>query len=166
MVPPASGGSGGTSGGTSGTSKSLHPHDSWPSRLVWRFATTAAGVLACLKRGGVSGGETPKLVGPNIRRMYITSWRPSTSENIFLSPNFVEPVVDARLCCARAPAHRHVAPRRPRSGMFTWQRLRRPKISCIGKRGEGRWWVWSLANSRTSFSEGQKGDRTIGSWFR
>ena len=61
-----------------------------------------------------------------------------------------------RLCCARAPAHRHVAPRRPRSELLTWQRLRCPKGSCIGKRGEGRWWVRSPANSRTSFSKRQK----------
>ena len=83
-------------------------------------------------------------------------WRPSTSAFFFLSRNLVEPVGDARLCCARAPAHRHVAPRRPRSELFTWQRLRCPKGPCIGKRGEGRWWVRSPANSRTSFSEGQK----------
>ena len=88
---------------------------------------------------------------------------PSTSENNFLSPNLlVEPAADARLCCARALAHRHVAPRRPRSELFTWQRLRCPKGSCIGKRGEGRWWVWSPANSRTHFSEGQKDYQTIG----
>ena len=84
------------------------------------------------------------------------SWRPSTSENNFLSRNLAEPVADARLCCARAPAHRHAAPRRPRSELLTWQRLRCPKGSCIGKRGEGRWWVRSPANSRTSFSKRQK----------
>ena len=84
------------------------------------------------------------------------SWRPSTSENNFLSRNLAEPVADAPLCCARAPAHRHVAPRRPGSELFTWRRLRCPKGSCIGKRGEGRWWVRSPANSRTSFSKGQK----------
>ena len=83
-------------------------------------------------------------------------WRPSTSENNFLSRNLAEPVAAARLCCARAPAHRHVAPWRPRSELLTWQRLRCPKGSCIGKRGEGRWWVRSPANSRTSFSKGQK----------
>jgi hypothetical protein len=90
------------------------------------------------------------------------SWRPSTSENNFLSRNLAEPVADAPLCCARAPAHRHVAPRRPRSELFTWRRLRCPKGSCIGKRGEGRWWVRSPANSRTSFSKGQKDYRTMG----
>ena len=90
-------------------------------------------------------------------------WRPSTLENNFLSRNLAEPVADARLCCARAPDHRHVAPRRPRSGLFTWKRLRCPKGPCIGKRGEGRWWVRLPANSRTSFSEGQKDFRTIGS---
>ena len=74
----------------------------------------------------------------------------------FMSRNLAEPVADARLCCARAPAHRHVAPRRPRSELFIWQRLRCPKGPYIGKRGEGRWWVRSPANSRTSFSEGQK----------
>ena len=90
------------------------------------------------------------------------SWRPSTSENNFLSRNLAEPVADAPLCCARAPAHRHVAPRRPRSELLTWQRLRCPKGSCIGKRGEGRWWVRSPANSRTSFSKRQKDYRKIG----
>ena len=94
------------------------------------------------------------------------SWRPSTSENNFLSRNLAEPVADARLCCARAPAHRHAAPRRPRSELLTWQRLRCPKGSCIGKRGEGRWWVRSPANSRTSFSKGQKDYRKIGTDFR
>ena len=34
------------------------------------------------------------------------SWRPSASENNVLSRNLAEPVADARLCCARAPAHR------------------------------------------------------------
>ena len=67
---------------------------------------------------------------------------------------------------ARAPAHRHVAPRRPGSELFTWRRLRCPKGSCIGKRGEGRWWVRSPANSQTSFSKGQKDYRTIGTRFR
>ena len=38
--------------------------------------------------------------------------------NSFLSLNLAEPVADARLCCARAPAHRHVAPRRPRSELL------------------------------------------------
>ena len=90
------------------------------------------------------------------------SWRPSTSENNFLSRNLAEPVADAPLCCARAPAHRHVAPRRPRSEFLTWQRLHCPKGSCIGKRGEGRWWVRSPANSRTSFSKRQKDYRKIG----
>jgi hypothetical protein len=94
------------------------------------------------------------------------SWRPSTSENNFLSRNLAEPVADAPLCCARAPAHRHVAPRRPGSELFTWRRLRCPKGSCIGKRGEGRWWVRSPANSRTSFSEGQKDFRKIDTLFR
>ena len=98
--------------------------------------------------------------------MYNHSWRPSTSENNFLSRNLAEPVADARLCCARAPAHRHVAPRRPGSELFTWRRLRCPKGSCIGKRGEGRWWVRSPANSRTSFSKGQKDYRKIGTGFR
>ena len=70
--------------------------------------------------------------------IYNHSWRPSTLENNFLSRNLAEPVADARLCCARAPAHRHVAPRRPGSELFTWRRLRCPKGSCIGKRGEGR----------------------------
>ena len=59
-------------------------------------------------------------------------------------------------------AHRDATPRRPRSGLFTCQRLRCPKGSYIGKRGEGWWWVRSPANSRTRFSEGQKDDRTIG----
>ena len=45
----------------------------------------------------------------------------------FLPRNLAEPVADARLCCARAPAHRNVAPRRPRSEFFTWQRRRCPK---------------------------------------
>ena len=94
------------------------------------------------------------------------SWRPSTSENNFLSGNLAEPVADARLCCARAPAHRHAAPRRPRSELLTWQRLRCPKGSCIGKRGEGRWWVRSPANSQTSFSKRQKDYRTVGSRLR
>ena len=94
--------------------------------------------------------------------MYNHSWRPSTSENNFLSRNLAEPVADAPLCCARAPAHRHVAPRRPGSELFTWRRLRCPKGSCIGKRGEGRWWVRSPANSRTSFSKRQKDYRKIG----
>ena len=94
------------------------------------------------------------------------SWRPSTSENNFLSRNLAEPVADARLCCARAPAHRHAAPRRPRSELLTWQRLRCPKGSCIGKRGEGRWWVRSPANSRTSFSKRQKDYRKFGTEFR
>ena len=89
-------------------------------------------------------------------------WRPSTTKNNFLSPNLVEPVADVRLCCARAPAQRHVAPQRPRYELFTWQRLRCPKGSCIGKRGEGRWWVRSPANSRTSFSKGQSGYQKIG----
>ena len=31
--------------------------------------------------------------------MYSHSWRPSTSENNFLSRNLAEPVADARLCC-------------------------------------------------------------------
>ena len=35
--------------------------------------------------------------------------------------------------------------------------LRCPKGSCIGKRGEGRWWVRSPANSRTIFFRGTKG---------
>ena len=90
------------------------------------------------------------------------SWRPSTSENNFLSRNLAEPVADAPLCCARAPAHRHAAPRRPRSELLTWQRLRCPKGSCIGKRGEGRWWVRSPANSQTSFLKRQKDYRKIG----
>ena len=94
------------------------------------------------------------------------SWRPSTSENNFLSRNLAEPVADARLCCARAPAHRHAAPRRPRSELLTWQRLRCPKGSCIGKRGEGRWWVRSPANSRTSFSKRQKDYRKFDTLFR
>ena len=103
---------------------------------------------------------------PSYYAMYNHSWRPSSSENNFLSRNLAEPVADARLCCARAPAHRHVAPRRPGSEFFTWRRLRCPKGSCIGKRGEGRWWVRSPANSRTSFSEGQKDYRKIGTRFR
>ena len=41
------------------------------------------------------------------------------TENNFLSRNLAEPVADAPLCCARAPAHRHVAPRRPGSELFT-----------------------------------------------
>ena len=94
------------------------------------------------------------------------SWRPSTSENNFLSRNLAEPVADAPLCCARAPAHRHVAPRRPGSELFTWRRLRCPKGSCIGKRGEGRWWVRSPANSRTSFSKRQKDYRKFDIHFR
>ena len=63
------------------------------------------------------------------------------SENNFLClPTFWGRllIADARLCCAKAPAHRHAAPRRPRSESFTWQRLRCPKGLCIGKRGEGR----------------------------
>ena len=102
------------------------------------------------------------MVGPAMALDVHHSWRPSTSENNFLSRNLAEPVADARLCCARAPAHRHAAPRRPRSELLTWQRLRCPKGSCIGKRGEGRWWVRSPANSRTSFSKRQKDYRTIG----
>ena len=94
------------------------------------------------------------------------SWRPSTSENNFLSRNLAEPVADAPLCCARAPAHRHVAPRRPGSELFTWRRLRCPKGSCIGKRGEGRWWVRPPAHSRTSFSKRQKDYRKFGTDFR
>ena len=95
--------------------------------------------------------------------------RPSTSENNFLSRILAEPAADARPCCARAPAHHlHVAARRPRSELFTftWQRLRCPKGSCIGKRGEGRWWVRLPANSRTSFSEGQKDYRKFGIMLR
>ena len=88
------------------------------------------------------------------------------SENNFLSRNLAEPVADAPLCCARAPAHRHAAPRRPRSEFLTWQRLRCPKGSCIGERGEGRWWVRSPANSRTSFLKRQKDYRKIGTEFR
>ena len=98
-----------------------------------------------------------RMVGLSTTSHVHHSWRPSTSENNFLSRNLAEPVADAPLCCARAPAHRHVAPRRPGSELFTWRRLRCPKGSCIGKRGEGRWWVRSPANSRTSFSKGQKG---------
>ena len=95
-------------------------------------------------------------------------WRPSTSENNFLSPSLMEPVADARLCCARAPAHRHVAPRCPRSELFTWQRLRCPKGSCIGKRGEGRWWVRSPAISRTSFQRDKRIIERLAPeiWFR
>ena len=107
-----------------------------------------------------------KIGGPAMTLDVHHSWRPSTSENNFLSRNLAEPVADARLCCARAPAHRHAAPRRPRSELLTWQRLRCPKGSCIGKRGEGRWWVRSPANSRTSFSKRQKDYRTIGIQFR
>ena len=107
-----------------------------------------------------------KVVGSVMALEERHSWRPSTSEKNFLSRNLAEPVADAPLCCARAPAHRHVAPRRPGSGLFTWRRLRCPKGSCIGKRGEGRWWVRSPANSRTSFSEGQKDYRKIGTRFR
>ena len=94
--------------------------------------------------------------------MYNHSWRPSSSEKNFLPRNLAEPVADARLCCARAPAHRHVAPRRPGPALFTWQRRRCPKGSCIDTRGEGRWWVRSPANSRTRFSERQKSYRKIG----
>ena len=107
-----------------------------------------------------------RMAGPVMTLHVHHFWRPSTPENNFLSPSLVEPVADARLCCARAPAHRHVAPRRPISGLFTWRRLRCPKGSCIGERGEGRWWVRSPANSRTSFSEGQKDYRTIVAQFR
>ena len=103
-----------------------------------------------------------KYDGPAMTLEEHHSWRPSTSENNFLSRNLAEPVADARLCCARAPAHRHAAPRRPRSELLTWQRLRCPKGSCIGKRGEGRWWVRSPANSQTSFSKRQKDYRKIG----
>ena len=125
-------------------------------------------LLCCLLCGACfavrSGNETPEWLGRQWQwRLHVHHfWRPSTSENNFLSPNLAEPIADARLCCARALAHRHVAPRRPRSGLFTWQRLRCPKGPCIGKRGEGRWWVRPPANSRTSFSEGQKDYRTIG----
>ena len=59
------------------------------------------------------------LVGPAMTLHVHHLWRPSTSENNFMSRNLAEPVADARLCCARAPARRHVAPRRPRSELFT-----------------------------------------------
>ena len=80
-----------------------------------------------------------KMVGSAMTLEEHHSWRPSNQKTIFLSRNLAEPVADAPLCCARAPAHRHAAPRRPRSELLTWQRLRCPKGSCIGKRGEGRW---------------------------
>ena len=115
-----------------------------------------------LNPGGWQWWRNARMVGPAMALHVHHFWRPSTSENKFLSPNLVEPVADARLCCARAPAHRHFAQRRPRSELFTWQRLRCPEGSCIGKRGEGRWWVRSPANSRTRFSEGQKEYRKIG----
>ena len=70
--------------------------------------------------GGVSGGETPKWLGRQWRCLDVHhSWRPFTSENNFMSRNLAEPVADARLCYARAPAHRHAAPRCPRSELFT-----------------------------------------------
>ena len=103
-----------------------------------------------------------KYNGPAMTLEEHHSWRPSTSENNFLSRNLAEPVADAPLCCARAPAHRHVAPRRPGPSLFTWQRRRCLKGSCIDTRGEGRWWVRSPANSRTRFSERQKSYRKIG----
>ena len=75
-----------------------------------------------------------KVVGRKATSHVHHLWGPSTSENNFLSRNLAEPVADARLCCTRAPAHCHVARRRPGSELFTWQRLRCPKGSCIGKR--------------------------------
>ena len=119
----------------------------------------------CSRFFGVQWWRNAKIGGSAMTLEEHHSWRPSTSENNFLSRNLAEPVADARLCCARAPAHRHAAPRRPRSELLTWQRLRCPKGSCIGKRGEGRWWVRSPANSRTSFSKGQKDYRKIGTSF-
>ena len=79
-------------------------------------------------RNGSIGGQSIALHKHHL-------WRPSTSENNFLSRNLVEPVADARLCCARASAHRHVAPRRPRSELFTWQRLRCPKARKVRASG-------------------------------
>ena len=80
----------------------------------------------CLIRSKQQWWRNAKIVGPAMALDVHHSWRPSTSENSFLPRNLAKPVADARLCCARAPAHRHVvAPRRrPRSELFTWQRLR------------------------------------------
>ena len=112
--------------------------------------------VAVATANGQQWWRNPRMGEPAMALHVHHLWRPSASENNFLSRNLAEPVANARLCCARAPAHRHVAPRRPRSELFIWQRLRCPKGPYIGKRGEGRWWVRSPANSRTSFSEGQK----------
>ena len=119
-------------------------------------AVLGGGGLTPQCEAAVSGGETPKLLGRQWRWMYITRGDLPLQKTFFLSRNLAEPVADAPLCCARAPAHRHVAPRRPRSELLTWQRLHCPKGSCIGKRGEGRWWVRSPANSRTSFQRDKR----------
>ena len=59
------------------------------------------------------GGANARIGGrpttPHVHHL----WRPSTSENNSMSRNHAEPVAGAWLCCARAPAHRHVAPRQP-----------------------------------------------------
>ena len=163
----------------------LHDRNSAGTSWIWRGPASGRGGSAHRLRSGrleprgglplrhLGLGAVPpqwwrnaKIDGSAMTLDVHHSWRPSTSENNFLSRNLAEPVADAPLCCARAPAHRHVAPRRPRSELLTWQRLRCPKGSCIGKRGEGRWWVRSPANSRTSFSEGQKDYRKFDTGFR
>ena len=121
----------------------------WGSALIREFAIPG-------QTSSIQWWRNAKIDGQAMTSHVQHLWRPSTSENNFLSRNLAEPVADARPCCARAPAHRHVAPRRPRSELLTWQRLRCPKGSCIGERGEGRWWVRPPANSRTSFLKGQK----------
>ena len=86
------------------------------------------------------------------------SWRPSTSENNFLSRNLAEPVADARLCCARAPAHRHVAPRRPGSELFTWRCdcAARARFVPRPARCKGGGGYAAPANTRTSFSRDER----------
>ena len=67
-------------------------------------------------------------------------------------PNLAEPVADAQLCCVRAPAHRHVAPRRPRSKLFTRQRLHCPKGSSQIRRSRIQVTAGAAALTRTRWS--------------
>ena len=93
-------------------------------------------------------------------------WRPSTSENNLCLATLLSRLLVHGSAAVRGlrliGTSRRRGARDPRSELLTWQRLRCPKGSCIGKRGEGRWWVRSPANSQTSFSKGQKDDQTIG----
>ena len=63
------------------------------------------------RRSGPQWWRNAKIGGLSTTSHVHHLWRPSASENNFMSRNLAEPVAGARLCCARAPAHRHVAPR-------------------------------------------------------